>query len=1523
MSPYNAVTSPTLNHKWPVEWYKEGIAGTARVPQSNYNSNGWAAYPPSGTQTSTNPVTRLFVYTADEPASNCSAWNSGTTRHAYATPAYMPELVTGTLTQATACGSLQNVDILVANLKLTQSPLNPTIEPQQPYFDWIAGTNPTNPHGQHREYWSYQACDQTGTCGNGQTGNSTWTMPNVNIDGLPVTNRADEWFTFRQKQTGELYFEPDYCMVPLNSTDMNNCGIPQSNDAWKNNLVFGGSGEGALLYVGQGTNAAATNYVGAGVVAAKPLIMPSLRLKHWRDGVQDYEYLNALTVAGQGTFVNTQVNNWITNTFTFDLTGNGLNTARFNVGQAIHALTFTGGGSSCASSPWANIIACTRAMDWSQVGVEGGIPSASWTQCGSTITPASAGADTAVINAALAGCAANHYVLLGPGTFTLGSNTFITMQPNVVLRGSGPDQTFLIMAGPQANGCGIFASVCFGGQNVSASSTAVQPGGVQSATWTAGYSAGTTQITVTNVGSTGIHAGQIVNLDQADDPMSVTAPSTSLGPTVCTQILVLNNSCSYDAPEGDGRGKGGGNVSNTPANWAARTGLVTVAGTTVTRAAGATWPSDGSWNSGGMILTLYPSSNGTGTAQVVTVATVGSTPFTTLTLTAPPSGGDGTYSFSAGAGMATISAGTTMTSTAGIPFVATLVGQSFYLMQNNVLYLVKASGFTNATTITLAGAPTPGNGNYAYYPSVHSQVQMVRVQTLDPACIPTAVCTGAGPFTLTLDRPLYAQNWNAAKGPGVWWATTTLEKSGIENLSIDHSAHSIQTSAAGMAFFNACNSWVKNVRSVKGIRNGVVFWGGCRNEVRDSYFVDVKNAQTQSYGVEFYRATDDLVQNNIFQHITTAIVPDITQGSVIANNFSIDNFVVYSPGGVPQNPTITATSQSGTTQTYTYTGVSALSGCSNFCPMSIAGTTNGGGVFNHNNVQYTFVDASHFTITVPTSATIGSQAESGLGLVSNSSMFPMAQMHGPGDMYNLYEGNIGASLYADGDHGPAFFNTFFRNYFPGCEMNKNSLSRIPFRIEATNGYFNVIGNILGSSAGCALQGSYQQTPSIAGTTPPIFYWEPVGQNSTAPIANTLPTQRSFASSMRWGNCDTISSPTCQFNSAEIPTVDAFGYANTVPGNTTLPISFWAGNTAPVYNQTPQGNVPWPFIGPDVAGGRAIAPDLAVPANMVPGGFAYNNAAEICYLNAPIDPAYPLEMDRGMLLFNGTNCYAAAAVSPTVTLGPGLLAYGGQNINTTSNPQTATLTNTGSVPVVVSAVTITGNFTRTGGTCVGSSFTLAVGANCTFIVTFSPTATIAYTGTLKVTDNASTGGGIQTVNLTGQGTVPIITWVSPQGGTTYTFGNVAVGTPVNSANLTLSNTGSGPLNVSLSLSNTVQFALFSNGCPNPLAAGSSCPVVVTFTPTAATSYTGNLIETDSVQSLTANMTLNGSGFIPVPNLVAPWPAIIIGHEGVGNEIPVGSYSALLRAMLDSTNTTSSRIVVEPYTGSDGIQRVPND
>lgn len=101
------------------------------------------------------------------------------------------------------------------------------------------------------------------------------------------------------------------------------------------------------------------------------------------------------------------------------------------------------------------------AVDWSNAGVPGGIPSGNWTQCGSTIQSATyenGSIDaTAAINAAIAGCPANTYVLLGPGKFLFnssgaGSPQIKLSKNGVVLRGSGADQTILNSTGTNSDG---------------------------------------------------------------------------------------------------------------------------------------------------------------------------------------------------------------------------------------------------------------------------------------------------------------------------------------------------------------------------------------------------------------------------------------------------------------------------------------------------------------------------------------------------------------------------------------------------------------------------------------------------------------------------------------------------------------------------------------------------------------------------------------------------------------------------------------------------------------------------------------------------------------------------------------------------------------------------------------------------------------------------------------------------------------------------------------------------------------
>src|SRR5258707_3840201 len=56
---------------------------------------------------------------------------------------------------------------------------------------------------------------------------------------------------------------------------------------------------------------------------------------------------------------------------------------------------------------WNGVISPSRAADWSQVGIPGGLPDANWTQCGSTIG-AYTGTAATIVNQ-LATCGANQY----------------------------------------------------------------------------------------------------------------------------------------------------------------------------------------------------------------------------------------------------------------------------------------------------------------------------------------------------------------------------------------------------------------------------------------------------------------------------------------------------------------------------------------------------------------------------------------------------------------------------------------------------------------------------------------------------------------------------------------------------------------------------------------------------------------------------------------------------------------------------------------------------------------------------------------------------------------------------------------------------------------------------------------------------------------------------------------------------------------------------------------------------------
>ena len=141
--------------------------------------------------------------------------------------------------------------------------------------------------------------------------------------------------------------------------------------------------------------------------------------------------------------------------------------------------------------------------------------------------------------------------------------------------------------------------------------------------------------------------------------------------------------------------------------------------------------------------------------------------------------------------------------------------------------------------------------------------------------------------TITLEDSLYMPNWRSAQTPGAWWSNgPAITGSGVENLSMDHAS---STATVGTVFYNAYRCWMRGVRDLNSDRDHVVFYQSAHVTVRDSYFYGTKNARSESFGVEQFEGSSNLVENNVFQHIVSPLLSDDGQGAVFGYNYSADD----------------------------------------------------------------------------------------------------------------------------------------------------------------------------------------------------------------------------------------------------------------------------------------------------------------------------------------------------------------------------------------------------------------------------------------------------------------------------------------------------------------------------------------------------------------------------------------------------------------------------------------------------------
>ncbi len=214
----------------------------------------------------------------------------------------------------------------------------------------------------------------------------------------------------------------------------------------------------------------------------------------------------------------------------------------------------------------------------------------------------------------------------------------------------------------------------------------------------------------------------------------------------------------------------------------------------------------------------------------------------------------------------------------------------------------------------------------------------------------------------------------------------------------------------------------------------------------------------------------------------------------------------------------------------------------------------------------------------------------------------------------------------------------------------------------------------------------------------------------------------------------------------------------------------------------------------------------------------------------------------------------------LNISPGTLGFYPQEVGITSNAQTLTVENGGTTPVTISNVAASGDFAVSSNSCPLSPATLAANGTCTLDVTFTPTANGDRAGTLTL--KASDTSAPHVVPLTGEGiTAPIVNF-NP--GAAY-FSQQAIGSPTAPMPITLLNIGT----VALNISSIVPSGDFSetNNCGTSVAAGSSCTVNVTFTPTGSGTRNGGVTFTDNAGDSPQTLVASGIGVGPVAS-VAP-------------------------------------------------------
>jgi hypothetical protein len=163
----------------------------------------------------------------------------------------------------------------------------------------------------------------------------------------------------------------------------------------------------------------------------------------------------------------------------------------------------------------------------------------------------------------------------------------------------------------------------------------------------------------------------------------------------------------------------------------------------------------------------------------------------------------------------------------------------------------------------------------------------------------TVKVTAVSGNNVTITPPIYFPNYRAGQTPQAWWsAGQPITGVGVEDLTLDGDGQSA-TGGGLVVFYNAINSWVKGIRTMRPKDSHIKMWyGNLFDTIRDNYFYGTQahgGSSTQSYGYDGYTGTANLVENNIFDSISTPIQMEGQQGTVLGYNYIPNTLNFCSP----------------------------------------------------------------------------------------------------------------------------------------------------------------------------------------------------------------------------------------------------------------------------------------------------------------------------------------------------------------------------------------------------------------------------------------------------------------------------------------------------------------------------------------------------------------------------------------------------------------------------------------------------